>query len=279
MTTKRRTKTEDPAPRAAAIQVTADGPPGSVVPPCEPMTPGWLMGIRSRPETAAEHAARLGASAGQFNDQGHITGTLPPDAVPPPVPLVCPIGQAGWTANRNSEAWLTANADQFGGCSSFADAWRNQISLATMPLIDTSAATNFRRTWEGCSFLTSFALLNTSQVTNFDSAWRDCMSMTSFPVLDTSAGVNFSTTWNAMFALTAFPLLNLSSGTNFDFCWATSNALTPQSIENILVALDVGGQTGLSTDIGTSPMANWTAPALAAHASLLAKGWTITQIT
>lgn len=47
-------------------------------PPSAPMTPGWLMGIGARPETPAEHAARLGASAGKFNDIGYILGTAMP---------------------------------------------------------------------------------------------------------------------------------------------------------------------------------------------------------
>ena len=59
---------EPPTPAAAAL----------IGPPSAPMTPGWLMGIGARPETPAEHAARLGASAGKFNDIGYILGTAMP---------------------------------------------------------------------------------------------------------------------------------------------------------------------------------------------------------
>lgn len=52
--------------------------PFVIGPASAPMTPGWLMGISSRPETPAEHAIRLGAAAGKFNDAGFILGTLAP---------------------------------------------------------------------------------------------------------------------------------------------------------------------------------------------------------
>jgi hypothetical protein len=54
--------------------------PFVIGPPSTKMTPGWLMGIGSRPQTPAEHATRLGASAGKFNDAGYILGTLAPRA-------------------------------------------------------------------------------------------------------------------------------------------------------------------------------------------------------
>jgi hypothetical protein len=66
-------KTEAPAPRAA-IDPFVIGPPSAA------MTPGWLMGIGSRPQTPAEHATRLGTSAGTFADAGFLTGTLAPRA-------------------------------------------------------------------------------------------------------------------------------------------------------------------------------------------------------
>jgi hypothetical protein len=72
-------------------------------------------------------------------------------------------------------------------------------------------------------------------------------------------------------------LLNLSKGANFATAWQDNPSLTPQSTENILVALDAGGQTGLSTNVGGCPKSTWTAPAIAAFDSLIAKGWTVTH--
>jgi hypothetical protein len=48
----------------------------TIGPASAPMTPGWLMGIGSRPETAAEHIARLGTAAARFPDIGWTLGTL-----------------------------------------------------------------------------------------------------------------------------------------------------------------------------------------------------------
>jgi hypothetical protein len=61
--------------------------PFVIGPPSAPMTPGWLMGIGSRPQTPAEHATRLGASAGKFNDAGYILGTLAPRPEWPAAPV------------------------------------------------------------------------------------------------------------------------------------------------------------------------------------------------
>jgi hypothetical protein len=60
-------------------KVTLPTPDPFVIGPASaPMTPGWLMGIGSRAETAAEHNTRLGASAGKFNDSGYLLGNLAP---------------------------------------------------------------------------------------------------------------------------------------------------------------------------------------------------------
>jgi hypothetical protein len=65
------TTLEEPVEEFAAVDPFVIGPASA------PMTPGWLMGIGSRPETAAEHIARLGGSAARFVDAGWITGTMP----------------------------------------------------------------------------------------------------------------------------------------------------------------------------------------------------------
>jgi hypothetical protein len=81
----RTSKAAPAAPDPKIVLPEADGEvtlPGEVVDPLvigpasAPMTPGWLMGIGSRAETAGEHAARLGASAGKFNDAGFLLGNL-----------------------------------------------------------------------------------------------------------------------------------------------------------------------------------------------------------
>jgi hypothetical protein len=68
----------EPEPEPPEPEAVAD--PFVIGPPSTPMTPGWLMGIGSRPQTPAEHATRLGTSAGTFADAGFLTGTLAPRA-------------------------------------------------------------------------------------------------------------------------------------------------------------------------------------------------------
>jgi hypothetical protein len=76
----------DPQP----IEPVAD--PFVIGPPSAPMTPGWLMGIGTRPETPAEHATRLGASAGTFTDAGFLLGNLAPRPEwPAQPPVVIPV--------------------------------------------------------------------------------------------------------------------------------------------------------------------------------------------
>ena len=90
MATKRRTAArEAAASEATAAEVapkrlivvpepTASPDPFAIGPASPAGTPGFYMGIGANPETPAEHAVRLGADAGQFNDAGFVMGTLEP---------------------------------------------------------------------------------------------------------------------------------------------------------------------------------------------------------
>jgi hypothetical protein len=58
---------------------TPPTPDPFVIGPASPAgTPGFYMGIGTRPQTPAEHNTRLGASAGKFNDAGFLLGNLAP---------------------------------------------------------------------------------------------------------------------------------------------------------------------------------------------------------
>jgi hypothetical protein len=60
-------------------KVTLPTPDPFVIGPASPAgTPGFYMGIGTRPQTPAEHNTRLGASAGKFNDAGFLLGNLAP---------------------------------------------------------------------------------------------------------------------------------------------------------------------------------------------------------
>jgi hypothetical protein len=190
----------------------------------------------------------------------------------------------------------------------FANTWLGCSNLASFPLINTSSATEMSGAWYVCSSLTSFPLINTSNVTSFSGTWFQCTGLTSFPLINTSLGTIFTDTWRTCTSLTSFPALNFSSATRFDTAWYNCSSLTTfpanmfnttgtliaaafigafqacalnaTSIENILTSLVTNGRSGITLDLngGTNAGAStWTAPALAAYATLISRGWTISR--
>jgi hypothetical protein len=138
--------------------------------------------------------------------------------------------------------------------------------LTSFPLIDTSKATNFANAWSYCSSLTSFPLIDTSKGTDFFQAWFGCSSLTSFPA-------NFFDNW------VGEPVNKCFSGTWSSF---SNGFLTVQSVENILVSIDISGQiapTGTATgdryiDIRYNTSTGGLTPAtLIAIDNLKAKNW------
>ena len=159
----------------------------------------------------------------------------------------------------------------------FSQAWNNCSGLTSFPALDISSGTTFYSTWSGCYSLTSFPLLNFSNATNLNSAWDFCQGLTSFPQIDTSNVTTIDSTWFVCDAMTTFPVLDFSSLTRANNAWKYC-ALTAQSVENILVALDNGGATNLTTSIdgGTSAAySTWSSAAQTALSNLQGKGWTI----
>jgi hypothetical protein len=144
------------------------------------------------------------------------------------------IGGAVKFPNNFTYAWLGAdrmtefecNFNVTSNVTSMYGAWQNCSSLASLPLIDTSACTDFARSWQGCSSLTSFPLIDTSSGTAFTATWFGCNSLTSFPAIDTSAAITLGSTWYTCNSLTSFPLIDTSSATNLAATWYGCNSLT-----------------------------------------------------
>lgn len=158
-------------------------------------------------------------------------------------------------------------------------AWFGCSSLTSFPLLDTSSVTYFQGTWWNCTNLTSFPSIDTSSVQIISYAWNGCSSLTSFPVIDLSGAINLniSNTWSGCTSLTTFPVLDYSNVLYFFSTWLNC-ALSVQSIENILVGLDVAGISNGNTSIsgGTSAAkTTWSAAANTAYANLISKGWTV----
>ena len=123
-------------------------------------------------------------------------------------------------------------------------------SVSTLPLIDTSAVTNFETTFKGCEFRT-FPALNFSSSTKFQNTWNSCSNLVNFPpnMFDNSSATNYTNAFN-------------------------STNLSQTSIDNILVSIDISATTN-----GTFKQSGGSAPSatgLAAINSLVSKGWTVT---
>lgn len=187
------------------------------------------------------------------------------------------IQNAWWRANNMTS--FVCPFDVTSNITSIHRTWQNCSSLTSFPLIDTSSGTNFQYTWKDCINLTSFPSIDTSSAATLTYTWNGCSSLTSFPVIDLSGAINLniSNAWNGCTSLTTFPVLDYSNVLYFFSSWLNC-ALSVQSIENILVGLDVAGISNGNTSIsgGTSAAkTTWSAAANTAYANLISKGWTI----
>ena len=150
---------------------------------------------------------------------------------------------------------------------------------------DALLGANLVRAWQGATSLTSFSCPSvvSSTWTNISFAWGRT-GLTSFPLMDVSSVANFGSSWADCPALTTFPANffdvtgNLVSNA-FSLTWRNSG-LSAQSIENILVSLDINGRSGIELALQGGTNANsstWSAAADTAYVNLVGKGWTITQ--
>lgn len=144
-----------------------------------------------------------------------------------------------------------------------------------------------------CVNLTSFTVspdADMTTVTSFNNVWRDCHSLPSFPFFEILATNSFNAAWRNCSVLTDFPphffdnFAVASSAAPLNSVFLNS-ALSVESIENILVSLDVMPllptdpaitNTNISINGGTNASySTWTTTAQAALTSLQAKGWNV----
>lgn len=205
-----------------------------------------------------------------------------------------------------SNAWTTCvsllsfpNIDTSNG-TNFSAAWYNYKGF-TFPALNFSKGTNFSATWYYASSITSFPMIDVSNGQDFSNCWGGCWSLKSFPLLDVSKGTNFYWSWYLCFNLTSFPALNLSLGTLFIWAWnyctklvdfppnmfdncqavyfnsAWDNcALSQQSVDNILISINTAGKSNGTLGISGGTSSAPGSAGLAAKASLISRGWTIT---
>ena len=173
------------------------------------------------------------------------------------------------------------DAGAYAGVTDFSAAWYLCSSMSgPFPLIDTSNGTNFHAAWAACSSMSGpFPLIDTSNGTDFGFAWFMCSSMSGpFPLIDTSNGTDFYAAWAVCSSLTSFP------AGMFDTCPATSFtdafvdcALNQTSIDNILVSIAAAGTSGGTLNMTGGTNATPSATGLAAKATLVGRGWTVTH--
>lgn len=198
------------------------------------------------------------------------------------------------------------DAGAYAGVTDFSAAWIYCSSMTgPFPLIDTSSGTNFSGAWAGCSSMSGpFPLIDTSSGTDFTFAWGECSSMSGpFPPIDTSNGTDFSYAWASCSSMSGpFPLIDTSNGTNFSSAWAVCSSLTSfpagmfdtcpatnfadafvgcalnqTSIDNILVSIAAAGTSGGTLNMTGGTNATPSATGLAAKATLVGRGWTVTH--
>lgn len=164
----------------------------------------------------------------------------------------------------------TDQEDAFSGCTN--------LTISATDGGNFGNVTNFEQAFDGCEAFTNFPFIDTGKGEDFDSTWRDCAVLTEFPLLDFSSGTSFNNTWRSCVLLKTFPANAFDNCTATDFTEAfRDTALNTQSIDNILVSLDVAGQIN-----GTFDQSGGQAPSavgLAAKATLEIKGWTISVTT
>lgn len=183
---------------------------------------------------------------------------------------------------------------------SLEGAWQGCSNLVSFPQINSSSCINFSYTWAACNALSSFPAIDVSNGTDFSHAWEFCILLGSFPALNVGSGENFYAAWAACSSLTSFPALDFSNGTDFTYAWlyctdledfpanlfdsctstmfynAWNNcSLSQQSVDNILVSLDVAGQSNGIVNVDGGSSASPGAAGLAAKSSLEGKGWTV----
>lgn len=142
----------------------------------------------------------------------------------------------------------------FGGCT----------ALQTVPLLDTSAGTNFTSMIASCAVLQYVPTLNTSAGLDFTSMFNGCTSLQSIPPIDLSAATTLSGIVNTCGGMRRCPLVGIKESVTI-----SSAQLGPAALNEIYTNLaTVVGKTinvqfnyGLSSDD----------PSIAT-----AKGWTVT---
>ena len=155
-------------------------------------------------------------------------------------------------------------------------------ALITFPLIDTSNVYSANMAFLS-SGLTSFPALDLRKVTALYMTWSGCNQLVTMGAVRFDNCASFYRTWTGCLKLVNFPanVFDLSPCADYSdlFGNGTGDAapLSAASIENVLISLVTAGRSGGRFRVWGAGESTWSAAAKAAKASLIAKGWTVTN--
>ena len=96
------------------------------------------------------------------------------------------------SARQVQNIYSIRNTSSVADFSFFIGSNNREFSITSIPLFDTSSATNMSSMFKGCTHLTSAPLFNTENVTNSYSMFYRCTSLTSVPFYDLTSVTNTS---------------------------------------------------------------------------------------
>lgn len=156
----------------------------------------------------------------------------------------------------------------FQGCTNF-----NQACTLNVP-----NATSTTHVFVGCSKLNSQVIINAPNTITLQNFFQNCTILNVLPIFNTPNVTNVADMFNGSTAFNkdVSTMLDWSKVTNMTkFMFGKSSAnYNATYYDKLLIALDAGGQTGVTLGMGSI---KHTSAGLAAKNNLIAKGWTITD--
>lgn len=114
------------------------------------------------------------------------------------------------------------------------------FAITSIPLFDTSSATDMSHMFHGCNSLTSVPLFNTGNATTTGAMLYGCSSLTSVPQFNTGNVTDISSMLLGCNSLTTVPLFNTSNVTTINGLFSGCGALTTVPL------LDTGNATNMN---------------------------------
>ena len=162
--------------------------------------------------------------------------------------------------------------------SNLSSMFSGRTDLTSIPLLNTSSATDMDSMFSGCANLTTIPLLDTSSVTSMYFMFADCTNLTTIPELNTSKVTDMAYMFYGCTNLTTVPLLDISSVTYMSFMFANCTSLSEESLNNILAmcinATSYTTNTKTLKQLGLTSEQATKCTTLSNYSAFTAAGWT-----